>query len=259
MIPKTIHYCWFGGASLDAKSKKCIESWKTYFPDYQIVRWDERNFDINQIPFMKEAYEHHKWAFVSDVARIIIVYQYGGIYFDTDVEVIASYEDILAESPNGFFGFEVTGYVNSGLGFAAEKGNLFLAELIEKYKDISFSACINSLERIACPIIMTELMKNQGYAVADRFQTFREFSIYPTSYFSPLDYDTGKLELRKETHSIHWGNASWNDEASRQMRSSIQRYNRIFGKMIGEKLFGIQSCLKEEGIVHYVKRHFLPR
>lgn len=256
MIPKLIHYCWFGGNPLDEKAEKCIQSWQRFFPDYEIVRWDESNFDISQIPFMQEAYDHKKWAFVSDVARLLVIYQNGGIYFDTDVEVIRPYDDILTESPNGFFAFERTQYVNTGLGFAAEKGDPFLAELIDVYKTIPFSEYLSALSKIACPIVMTDLMQKQGYTRADKSQIFRGFHVYPSGYFSPLDYDTGRMTITEETHSIHWANASWNDEASRRIRSSIQRYNRIFGKTLGEKIYGIHSCLKEEGLVHYVKRHF---
>ena len=256
MIPKQIHYCWFGGNPLDEKSQRCIDSWKRFFPDYEIIRWDESNFDITQHPFIKDAYAHKKWAFVSDVARLIVVYQNGGLYFDTDVEVIASYEDILAESPTGFFGFEVTGFVNSGLGFAAQKGDPFLSDIIEKYKTIGFSDNLENLEKIACPIIMTDVMKEQGYSVEDKFQVFRDYNIYPTNYFSPLDYKTGRLKIRKKTHAIHYGNASWNDEYSRKMKAIMQRYNRLFGAKLGEKLYGIHSCIKKEGFLDYVRRHF---
>ena len=255
MIPKIIHYCWFGGNPLDEKAKECIRSWHTFFPEYEIRCWDESNFDINQIPFMKDAYEHRKWAFVSDVARILLVYQYGGFYFDTDVEVVRSYEDILMNSPSGFLGIEGTQCVNTGLGFAAEKGNPFLAQLIDVYKAICFSDYIDSLQSIACPILMTELMEKEGYLRVDKLQSFRNFRVYPSSYFSPMDFDTGKLHMHKDTHSIHWGNASWTSDDSKKMRASIRRFNRIFGKKTGEKLFGVHSCIKEEGLLQYVKRH----
>lgn len=254
MIPNKIHYCWFGGSELDEKSKRCIESWQKFFPEYEIIRWDETNFDINQVGFMKDAYEQKKWAFVSDVARLIIMYQNGGIYFDTDVEVVKSFEDILEESPKGFFGFEVTGYVASGLGFAAEEGDPFLLKVIEKYRGINFLDSINTLDKIACPIIMTDLMEKEGYLRENKFQFFRYFHIYPTYYFSPLDYETGKIKMTSDTHSIHWGNASWCD-SSQRAKSSMQRYNRIFGKKLGEKIYGVHSCMKKEGILNYVKRH----
>lgn len=255
MIPKLIHYCWFGGNPLDEKSNHCLKSWKRFFPDYTIICWNEDNFDVDQVSFMADAYHQKKWAFVSDVARLIVIYQNGGIYFDTDVEVLASYDDILAESQEGFMGLEKTGFVATGLGFAAEKGNSFLLELIKEYKRISFSDYANTLDKIACPIIMTELMQRHGYINENRFQSFRGFNIYPTSYFSPLDYDTGVVDIKEETHSIHWGNASWNNEHSRQMRSIMQFCNRTFGKEYGEKIFGVYSSIKREGLVNYVRRH----
>ena len=256
MIPRIIHYCWFGKNPLDDRSRKCIESWKRFFPGYEIKCWNEDNFDVNQIPFMKEAYEAKKWAFVSDVARLLIIYQNGGIYFDTDVEVIRSYEDILKFSPKGFLGFEVTNYVATGLGFAAEKNNLFLLEVLEIYKEIHFSDYLDSLEMIACPIIMTKMMEKQGYIVDNRFQSFRGFNVYPMDFFSPLDYDTGKLKTTHNTHSIHWANASWNDDNVRKMRTRMQWFNRVFGKKWGDKVFGIYSCIEKEGLINYVRRHF---
>ncbi len=256
MIPKKIHYCWFGENPLDELSLRCIASWEKFFPDYEIVCWNESNFDITQIPFMQEAYHEKKWAFVSDVARLIVLYQHGGIYFDTDVEVIKPFDDILNKANCGFFGFEVTGFVASGLGFAAEKGDSFLQQLITKYKGICFADYKDRLSEVACPIIMTQLMEEQGFVRKDALQSFRGFDIYPTEYFSPLDYDTGKLRLTKNTHSVHWGNASWNDEDVRKSRKQIQRYRRLFGRALGEKLFGITSCIKTEGFLNYIKRHF---
>ena len=255
MIPKTIHYCWFGGASMDERSLRCIESWKKFFPDYEISRWDETNIDLTQINFMREAFEQGKWAFVSDVARLIVVYQNGGIYFDTDVEVISSYDDVLSESPAGFMGYEVTGYVNTGLGFGAEKGNAFLRDIIKRYRDISFIENMNNLSEIACPIITTKLMKEQGYDGRNRFQVFRGLNIYPTSYYSPLNYENGRLRISNKTHSIHWGNASWSGEIARNYQMAVQKYNRVFGKKMGEIIYGIDTSIKNEGLLNYVKRH----
>ena len=120
MIPKVIHYCWFGHHPLSPLAKKCMKSWKRYFPDYEIKEWNERNFDVNIIPYVKEAYEAKRYAFVSDYARFWILYRYGGIYFDTDVEVIRPMTDIIERG--AFMGCETVAnkniplYVNPGLG-----------------------------------------------------------------------------------------------------------------------------------------------
>ena len=134
MLPKKIHYCWFGGNELPDLAIKCIESWKKYCPDYEIIEWNETNFDLECCDFVKEAYKAKKWAFVSDYARLKVVYDNGGIYLDTDVELVKSLDILLQEKC--YFGEETTGYVATGLGFGAENGN--------RTSDF-FPLCINSL------------------------------------------------------------------------------------------------------------------
>ena len=128
MIPKIIHYCWFGGNEIPENDKKCIESWKKYCPDYKIIRWDESNYDYKKNSYMREAYEAKKWGFVPDYARLDIIYNYGGIYLDTDVELLKSLDEIL--DCEGFFGFESENLVNLGLGFGAVKGNEIIRDMM---------------------------------------------------------------------------------------------------------------------------------
>jgi len=141
MIPKKIHYCWFGGNPLPQDALMCIESWKKYFPDYEIIEWNEKNFDMNSCDYIREAAENKKWAFVSDFARFKILYDFGGIYFDTDVEVVRNFDEIIAMG--AFMGKEepqdsTTYVINPGLGMAAEQGNGFCLDVIEYYKTIHF-------------------------------------------------------------------------------------------------------------------------
>lgn len=253
MIPKKIHYCWFGGNPLPESAQKCINSWKEYFPSYEIIQWDESNFDISACDFMKKAYEDKKWAFVSDVARLLIIYEHGGLYFDTDVEVISSFNDILSNSSKGFMGLEQTNCVASGLGFGAEKGHPFLKELISFYETIDYNAYKNNLSEIACTVITTDVMKKYGLDVNSKdIQSVCDFSIYPVEYFSPIDYNTGKLKKTKNTHSIHWYDASWQDEAAKKQQQSIQKYRRVFGTRLGDVIFGVVSCIKKEGFFSYI-------
>ena len=119
MIPKKIHYCWFGGNPLPELAIKCLESWKKYCPDYEIIEWNETNFNLDSCEYVREAYQAKKWAFVSDYARLKVVYDNGGIYLDTDVELIKSLDRLLKNK--SFFGTETTGVVATGLGFGAEK------------------------------------------------------------------------------------------------------------------------------------------
>ena len=261
-IPKIIHYCWFGGKPLDELALKCIASWKKYFPNYEIIEWNEKNFDINQLEFMKKAYEDKKWAFVSDVVRLMVIYEYGGIYFDTDVEVISSYEDILKSSVKGFLGFENTKAVNTGLGFGAEKEHPFIKELIAVYKDIDYRQYADNLSAIACPILTTNLMKNYGYVVEDKMQECCDFLIYPSEYFSPIEYTSGKMYKTQKTHSIHWYNASWHTKEEKLKLKEYHRYTRIFGEHFGELLYQFKRRIKEDGFIKAIKRtirHFKKR
>ena len=252
MIPKIIHYCWFGEKPLDEVSRKCIESWKKFFPDYQIIQWNETNFDVNQIKFMEQAYFDKKWAFVSDVARLLIIYNYGGIYFDTDVEVIASFDDIFTEETEGYFAFEKLGYVSSGVGFAAKPKHPLINQLLEMYMDLDYIFYKSKLSEIACTILITELMKKHGLKLEDTYQKICGFDVYPTEFFSPMDYYTGKVTISQYTHTIHWYNSSWNDIESQNYHVLEQKIQRVVGKKIGGQVAGIIWGIKKESIIPYV-------
>lgn len=252
MISKKNHYCWFGNNPLDEKAIQCLASWKKYFPNYEIIQWNENNFDISQVEFMKDAYEAQKWAFVSDVARLIIVYEYGGIYFDTDVEVVHSYDDIINEATKAFMGIEGDGLVNTGLGFGAEKGHPFLKKHIEYYKQLKYAEYKSHISDIACPILTTKLLMDSDFVVEDSRQMIEEIDIYPTAYFAPMDYQTGKLNRTDVTHSVHWYNASWQDEAVRREQEKLRKLSSILGVRLAENLYGIINCMKREGLFRYV-------
>ena len=131
MIPKKIHYCWFGRGEKPALAKKCIASWKKYCPDYEIIEWNEDNFDINYNAYTKYCYENKKWAFLSDYVRLLVVYEHGGIYYDTDVEALKSFDDLLTYK--AYFGFENEEHINTGIGFGAEKEHTVLKSMLEMY------------------------------------------------------------------------------------------------------------------------------
>lgn len=256
MIPKKIHYCWFGGNPLDETSRRCIASWKTHFPDYEIIQWDERNFDISQMKFMEQAYQAKKWAFVSDVARLLIIYQNGGIYFDTDVEVIRPFEPVLTQSSGGFFAYENLSYINTGLGFAMPAGHPVLKELLELYDSLDFNEYRERLDEIACPVLTTQLLQKYGFVREDRMQNVCGIDIYPTEYFSPMDYTTGLIRKTQNTYTIHWYNASWNDDRQKQYRLLEQRCIRMFGRSLGVKAAGVFSAIRSKGLTSYFRRHF---
>lgn len=256
-IPKTIHYCWFGRKPLDDKSLYCISTWKKYFPDYEIIQWNEKNFDISSCAFLQDAYKAEKWAFVSDIARLVVVYQYGGLYFDTDVEVIGSFDDVLKKSPNGFMGVETTLCVNSGLGFAAPKGCNLLKSLIELYRGIDFVTYKGELSEIACPVLTTRYLLEYGFKQDNSFQTVCGIDIYPSDYFSPIDYYSGQMKKTQNTRSVHWYAASWLSPEAKAEQAKLQRLTRFFGKYMGDRIYGVACCVKTEGIIPYIRKRML--
>jgi len=219
MIPKTIHYCWFGKTPLPELALKCIDSWKKHFPNYEIKEWNEDNIDVNMIPYTKEAYEKKKYAFVSDYARFWILYNYGGIYFDTDVEVIASMDSILETGP--FMACEQLNEqqwsnpyppINAGLGLASESKNPIFARILNSYYDDHFINLDGSLNITTVVKRVSQLLSHYGLKNERRIQKIEDISIYPPEYFCPLDNLTGKLILSKNTVSIHHFAGSWLDK-----------------------------------------------
>ena len=208
MIPKVIHYCWFGGAPLPDLALKCIDQWKKFCPDYKIVEWNENNFNLECCDFTRESYNAKKWAFLSDCARLYIVYHEGGIYLDTDVELVKSLDEVL--NNDCFFGEETSGYINTGLGFGAEKGSKIVYELLKKYTESRFLLLDGSYDLLPCPQKNTEPLLKYGYKYRKN-EIWREngVTVYPPEYFCPLDYKTVVMKKTKNTISIHCYNASW--------------------------------------------------
>lgn len=207
MIPKIIHYCWFGGKPVPLEVKKCVKSWKKLCPDYEIKQWNESNFDVNCHPFVKAAYDAKAWAFVSDYARLKIVYENGGIYLDTDVELVKNI-DFLRDTPF-YIGVQQEPHVcATGLGFGAEKNNLIVREMMEEYDNISFSLEKQSL--IACPYLNNKVMERRGFKYSSDIIKTDQMLILPPKMMDP--YSPGKKTenlFSDETVSIHHYSASW--------------------------------------------------
>lgn len=229
MIPKKIHYCWFGRGEKPKLAKKCIESWKKYCPDYEIVEWNEDNFDINQNEYTKYCYENKKFAFLSDYARLMVVYKEGGIYFDTDVEVLRSFDDLL--NNKAFVGFETDEYVNTGVGFGAEKNNPVIEQMLREYDKLSDGKS----GTIGCPILNTEALKKLGLKLNGQTQSLKDVTVYSAEYFNPYDAPTGRLSKSENTYSIHWYAASWLSKRKRLRCLVMKPVHRLFGKNIFEK------------------------
>lgn len=208
MIPKVIHYCWFGNKPIPKMAKKCLKSWKKYCPDYEIKLWNEDNFDLNCNQYVKEAYEAKKWAFVTDYARLYIVYHYGGIYLDTDVELIQSLDSLLNEQA---FGIEATPNkcIATGLGFGAEKGNSMVKEILDQYDGISFKLKDGEYDMTPCPDRNILAFEKYGYKYIDECQKINNALVLASEYLCPKDFKTGKLNKTEKTISIHHYDGSW--------------------------------------------------
>lgn len=226
MIPKVIHYCWFGKGEKPELAIKCIESWKKWCPDYEIIEWNEENFDINAHRFCKEAYEAKKYAFVSDVVRLYAIFNYGGIYMDTDVEVIKSLDEFLKHQ--AFSGFETETSIPTGI-MACEKNFKLFGEFLAYYDNRGFINEHGEFDMITNVKIMTEIMSKYKLELNNKFQIVEGFALYPQEFFCPLDNNTGKINKTKNTHAIHYFAKSWVDDKTR-LRSKITRvFHRIFG------------------------------
>lgn len=215
MIPKIIHYCWFGGKPIPEEYKKYMASWKKYMPDYELKEWNENNFDVNSIPYTSEAYKIGKYAYVSDYARLKIMYEYGGIYLDTDVELIKPLNDII--SKGGFMAFEKNTNAQEGellnvalgLGFAVEPKNAIIKEIMSYYENHHFIYPDGHLEQITIVKITTDILKSKGLTKSDIPVKIQNITIYPWDYFCPIEFLSNKIELSANTHSIHHYSASW--------------------------------------------------
>ncbi len=250
MIPKKIHYCWFGGNEKPKLFEKCYKSWAKYCPDYEIVEWNESNFDLSACPlYVQQAYEAKKWAFVTDYVRLKVVYDNGGIYLDTDVELKKNLDFLL--NRKAFFGFESGKYIATGLGFGAEKGSEILCEIMQDYEEIPFIKEDGSLDLTACPERNTKIFLAHGLKQDDSKQILDgDILILPTVYLCPIDYLTGNFTRSKYTVSVHWFTASWQDancktivdkKKDEKRAQSIDKIkhlpNRILMSLLGEEKY----------------------
>lgn len=210
-IPKIIHYCWFGGKPLPKSARKCIASWRKFLPDYEIKEWNESNFDVRMVPYTAEAYAAKKYAFVSDFARFWILHREGGVYFDTDVEVIRSMEDILERG--AFMGMEALvnenskrHYVAPGLGIACERGNSLWNEIIMRY--LAYEHFEPEKQGTVCHIV-SDLLENAGFRLDGSLCVRKNVTIYPADFFCPQAMMGAPIHLTENTRSIHHFDCTW--------------------------------------------------
>lgn len=252
MIPKKIHYCWFGGNPIPDKFQKYILSWKKCCPDYEIIKWDESNFDVNSCAFTKKAYCEKKWAFVSDYARLWIIYHEGGVYLDTDVELLKPL-DWLCDYP-AWFACE-GGSVSTGLGFGAEAYNNIVYKNLQIYEKMNFEN-EDAFNVYPCPYYTTELLKSCGYTSSFKGKVLidkkpdEQVLLLDNSYCNPYDWASGKTRIRRNTISIHHYAGSWQSEAEKKF--TLERHNHeVIKKKYGVRIANLYSVLfwskKENG------------
>lgn len=235
MIPKVIHYCWFGKNPIPSTVEKCIESWKRMCPDYKIRRWDESNFDVNEHHFTKAAYDAKAWAFVSDYARLKIVYDNGGIYLDTDVELLKNLDFLLEDQ--FYIGVQQLGHLcTTGLGFGAEQSNHVVQLMLDKYDNLIFD--FNRKREFACPTLNDSVIRDLGYADSDDIVRLEGITVLPSRLVDPISPGNARDLLCSDTVSIHHYAASWESETN--------RIKRRLSIIVGQKnINSIKSIIKK--------------
>lgn len=230
MIPKTIHYCWFGRGEKPESVLKYIRGWHEILPDYSFKEWNEDNFDVNSNQYVKEAYECRRFAFVSDYVRLYALYNEGGVYMDTDVEILSTFNPFLLHS--AFAGFEKNGNVNTGM-MAAEKGSAWIKGLLSVYDDRKFILQNGTHDTTTNPTVITKQMVEKGLILNHQYQDFPGFyTIYPAEYFSPKDHRTGKIRCTPNTVCIHHYAGSWlNQNLFSKLRHTLKvRMTHLLGE-----------------------------
>ena len=232
MIPKKIHYCWFGRGSMPPTALKCIESWHRYMPDYEYVLWNEDNFDVNAFSYTKEAYDSGKYAFVSDVARLMALKEFGGIYFDVDFEVFKPFDDLL--SFKAFAGFEGSKHNPVMMGvIASEPDGEWVNEQLQAYKDRHF-LIDGKMDLTTNVSFISGRMQKEGFIPNGKEQDYKDLHIFPVEYFCPR-LTTGEYRRTASTYCEHkGGNSSWAKESFKS------RILRIFKPSFRTKLILIK-------------------
>ncbi len=255
MIPKIIHYCWVGGAPKPKSVLYCIDTWKKFCPDYEIIEWNESNYNFQKNQYMKDAYEAKKWGFVPDFARLDIVYEYGGIYLDTDVELIKSFDSLLNQK--AFMGFENTGdgeyFVNCGQGFGAEPHHDIIKAARDLYDNISFYKDDGSLNLLASPYYTTQTLRQFGLIQENRKQELDNMVVYTSDVLCPKNFRSGVISITDNTVSIHHFTASWLDEKIKKDLKHQQDMRNKYGIKLGNFILYLESIKHKYSFIQILK------
>ena len=259
MIPKIIHYCWFGGKPLPDTAKKCINSWKEYLPDFEIVQWNESNFDIHSCAYVEQAYGTKKWAFVADYVRYYAVYHHGGIFLETDTEVIRSFDNLLNDS--AYFGF---GPVNMTIPtFGAEKGHPVLKDLMNYYHSHSFVMSNGELDLTTINVVTKNVLVD-NYSLQMNGQTqllSHGIKVYAKEYFFSTDWETGVITKNPNLYIIHYADASWLTEEQKKVVKIKRKYKNLFGDNLGDLIGTAVGFAKTKGVrsTYYHGKNYIIR
>lgn len=232
MIPKIIHYCWFGNSSKGTLAETCIQSWRNFFPEYRFIEWNEKNIDVsNEIPYVRQAYQEKKYAFVSDYIRLKALYEYGGIYFDTDYEVIRSFKDVLADA-DLITGFESKNSILTAM-IACNKGNKIIKEFLDQYEERNFIREDGSFDITPINVGFSRILEKYGVDLCQNTlqKKEKEFLIYPIEVLCGFDVEYWHERITDNTHGIHHMSNSW---ATPAMRTHIKRI-KFLQKILGFK------------------------
>lgn len=248
MIPRIIHYCWFGGGQMPPLAIKCINSWEKYLPEYKLMLWNEKTFDVTCCKYVAQAYESRKFAFVTDYVRLWALYEYGGVYMDTDVEVLRPLDDFLKHE--AFSGFEDGELIPTGI-MAAKRRHPWIGMLLEDYTDLDFIKQDGSFDLTTNVVRITRrTMQYSPFKQDDTFQELKDgLAIYPKRIFCPKSYDTGRIALSRDTATIHHFSSSWHTEEERKQHRIQKTLRNAFGDAIGWKLYGAYKSLKERRFI----------
>ena len=232
IVPRKIHYCWFGRGEIPEKFKDNIESWKRFCPDYEITRWDEDNYDVNKCLYMKQAYEAKSFGFVPDYARLDIIYTHGGIYLDVDVEMLRPWDTLLSYPL--FCGYENREYVAFGLGFGACKRNAIIKEMMEDYERMEFEKNNGRDKKpVPSPAHQTRILRSHGLLCDGQSKDYGDYLVLAPKYFAPVNIQKGITRPYEDSFSIHQYAGTWlDDDENIKKDSAIRKYSFLMKHMI---------------------------
>ncbi len=249
LIPKIIHFVWLGEGKYTELTEKCIESWKVKLPGYQFIKWDDSNIDISDCTYAQEAYRAKKYAFVSDYVRLKVLYEYGGIYFDTDVEVLKTFDDLLDNE--AFAGFE-NNYALETCVIGSRKGNPVIAEFLEYYKKRTFIRSGGEMDLTPNPIPFTQICIRHGLKSNGEVQILDNIKVYSKEYFSPYSRAEEKISISENTYSIHYFNGSWMSEKKKTAILKRKQIIEKYGKVAGYVFYSYHVA-RYEGVLQFIK------